>query len=208
MPVTTYVTDATGSLTNLRDQLHDAVSNATSMTSSAIDVDDVDVVFYDEPNDTIPEWGIGGTTMGKHLVLVAVDPSRQLVAEYLHSTLVHELHHAMRWRVATLSEDLGDMLASEGLAVLLESELIRAEPFYAKVDVLPVHVELATTHLYDRPCNTGRWFFGTADVPKSFGYSLGYQMCRRYAEASGKNARELLVTPTNELIAGLPLVAQ
>ena len=174
----------------MADQLSTAVATATTMVRARLDCDDIDVVFYAEPDDTIPEWGIGGYTQGKHLVLVAIHPTRKIDDKHLLSTLIHEFHHALRWRHTTLGEDLGDMLVSEGLAVLFESEILE-EPIYAKVKRTQTNIRLALDNVSERPCNTGRWLYGAGDLPKAFGYSLGYRLCRDYALKQSRSAAEL-----------------
>jgi uncharacterized protein YjaZ len=66
------------------------------------------VLFIDAPDEVIPEWGIGGSTSGPHVIIVALDPEFPGIPEqHLVSTLVHEFHHAMRWRGHGCGTDLG-----------------------------------------------------------------------------------------------------
>ncbi|HLK44915.1 MAG TPA: hypothetical protein VKT18_02955, partial [Acidimicrobiales bacterium] len=103
MAVRSLLADPTDALAPHRPVLDDAFEAAVAVAVAAIDLCEVDVVFYDAAHDAIPEWGVGGCTQSAHLVLVAVDPAHPLARDDVVSTLVHEFHHAMRWRATTLN---------------------------------------------------------------------------------------------------------
>lgn len=92
----------------------------------------IDVLFIDSPDEVIPELGVGGYTYGPHVIIVAIDPDFPDLSEHhLLSTLVHELHHAMRWRGSGCRGDLGEMMVSEGMAQLFEEEVTGVRPLYS-----------------------------------------------------------------------------
>ena len=208
MAVRSLLADPTDALAAHRAVLEDAFDIAVARARAAIDLCEVDVVFYDAAHDAIPEWGVGGCTQSAHLVLVAVDPAHPVARDDVVSTLLHEFHHAMRWRTTTLGDDLGAMLASEGLAVHFEAETLGRAPFYALGALEPGPLALATARLHARPPDTGTWFFGgSPDVPRAFGYALGFRLAGAHADLNGGTARERLATPTDELLALLPTLA-
>ena len=177
-----------------------ALDAALRLASECFEVTDVDVCFYADADAVIPEWAVGGYTDGPHLVRVAFDPIRVPGHNEVVSTILHELHHALRWRHTTLDTDLADMLVSEGLAVLFESTLVGASPNYARAPLETRHVRDAAESLAEAPCDTSKWFFGGGSPPRSFGYALGLRVCELYASATGATMRELLVAPTADVI--------
>jgi uncharacterized protein YjaZ len=184
----------------MKSLAEDAFSDAVRRVSTVIALDDVEVTFILDPDAVIPEWGVGGYTEDANRVTVALDPSAELRIHEISSTLVHEFHHAMRWRHTTLDKNLRDMLASEGLAVMFETDLMGVEPFYAQHELPAVEVELALQELDVEPCDTSRWFYGGGTAPPAFGYTYGYRLCRAYGRATNKEASELIDVPAHEII--------
>ncbi len=91
-----------------------------------LDAGDVAVHLVDAPDECIPEWGIVGTTWGPHCVVLAVDPDHAADPEHVFSTLVHEVHHAMRWRGPGCGTSLRERLVTEGLAQAFEADCTAA----------------------------------------------------------------------------------
>lgn len=184
----------------LKSLAEDAFNDAVRRVSRVIPLDDVEVTFTVDPDAVIPEWGVGGCTEDAHRVTVALDPSAELRIHEITSTLVHEFHHALRWRHTTLDKSLRDMLASEGLAVMFETDLMGVEPFYARQDLPADEVQLALQELDAEPCDTSRWFYGGGTAPPAFGYTYGHQLCKAYALAMNKTASDLIDVPTHVII--------
>jgi uncharacterized protein YjaZ len=169
-----------------------------------IRLEDVQVTFKCDSQATIPEWGVGGETMDAHHVDVSVDPPSLLGVEGIIRTLLHEFHHAIRWRSMSLELDDLDLrgtLVSEGLAVMFEEEALGTPPFFVDPEPAPPDVTLALQALDERPCNRSVWFFGAGRVPPAFGWALGYRLCRDYANAAQTSASALIATPAAEIIA-------
>jgi uncharacterized protein YjaZ len=91
----------------------------------------------DAPDECIPEVGLGGSTYGPHSIVLAVDPDRDIRPSDVLSTLVHEIHHAMRWRGSGCGSSLAERLVSEGLAQVFEFECTGQVPLYAQGDIGP-----------------------------------------------------------------------
>lgn len=164
------------------DAIRDAFDEATALAEALIGLADVDVAVIDAPDEAIPQWGVGGYTYGPNAVLLCVDSNTPPDHEHLLATLVHEFHHAMRWRGPGCGKSLRERLASEGLAMLFEEEALghASEPAHRPYE--PHHAELAAHHLDETPADEARWFFSSeGDVPFWFGYSYGYQAARSYS---------------------------
>jgi uncharacterized protein YjaZ len=156
---------------------------------------EIEVHLLDAPDECIPEWGIGGSTYGPHTIVLAVDPDHGIDASNVYSTLVHEIHHAIRWRGPGCGTSLGERLVSEGLAQIFEAECTGRVPMYAQGKVTPEDRALAVAALDEDPADEGRWFFGTADLPRWFGYRLGYSIVKHSPAAQQHDAAQLVREP-------------
>jgi uncharacterized protein YjaZ len=74
---------------------------------------------------------------------------------------------------------------------------------YAQGDVLAEHRALAVAALQEDPVNEGRWFFGAADLPRWFGYGLGYSLVKPWMDARGQNAAGMAQEPAETFLRGL-----
>lgn len=199
-PITLNVANVTGSLDPHIEVLSDAFESAVESTRRLLGIDAIDVLVIDASDLTIPEWGVGGYTYGPHVVLVALDPMFALTKKRIEATLVHEFHHAMRWRGPGCDGDLAQMLVSEGMAQLFEEEVLGEAPFFSQVDINDDEVSHARAELYDPKFNQSKWFFGSEDITLHFGYTYGYQLCKSYALATHKKASELVDVPTRDVV--------
>jgi len=200
-PIVLSTPNSTGSLDPYIDVINDSFEFAASAARRLLGADDIDVVVFDAPEQTIPEWGVGGYTYGESVVLVAVDPTWEIERSKLVATMVHEFHHAMRWRGPGCGGTLGQMLVSEGLAELFEEEVVGEAPFYSKVEISDEEMTRALLELENRNFDQSKWFFGSSDVSRFFGYAYGYQICRTYSRRVGRSAAELVEVSTAEIIS-------
>jgi uncharacterized protein YjaZ len=70
---------------------------------------------------------------------------------------------------------LGERLVTEGLAEVFEAQMTEGRPLYAQGEIRAEHRALARRHLDEDPADEGRWFFGSKDLPRWFGYRLAYE---------------------------------
>ncbi len=200
----TLVLDPSGGPTaSWSDLAAEAFELSVGLASRLIPLEDVQVTFKCDPDATIQEWGVGGVTIDAYHVDVAMDPPSLLGIEGVIRTLLHEFHHAVRWRSMSLELDdldLRGMLVSEGLAVLFEEEALGTAPFFVEREPVAPDVALALQALDERPCNRSEWFFGAGRVPPAFGWALGYRLCRDYAKELHTSASALIATPAVDII--------
>jgi len=199
-PITIHIANVSGRLDAHLDVVVTAFESATSLARGLLEAEGIDVLFLDAPDETIPEWGVGGYTYGPNVILVALDPAAALEKEKIETTLVHEFHHAMRWRGPGCGGNLAQMLVSEGMAQLFEEEALGAAPFFSRVRITDDDVAQAQSALYAQPFSQQKWFFGADGITKAFGYTYGYQLSKAYALAMGKKASELIDVPADEVM--------
>ena len=111
----------------------------------------------------------------------------------------------MRWRGPGCHGDLGDMIVSEGLAQLFEEEVTGVRPIYSQVSITALEIEKAKSELHLAVFNQAKWFFGSEDITRWFGYAFGYEICATYAKSARQSAADLVGAPTREILdwAGL-----
>lgn len=197
-----HVGNATGHLDRHRATIADSFDFASARARELIGAEGIDVLFVEAPSEAIPEWGVGGYAYGAHVVLVALDPEFDIEERRITSTLLHELHHAMRERGPGCGGSLAQMLASEGLAALFEEEVIGEAPFFSRVEIRDDEITLAQASLYTQPFSQSKWFFGADRITRNFGYTYGYRVCRDYSESVSASAADLVSIPTKELFPG------
>ncbi len=185
----------------LRRSVDEAFAIARDRCDELLGASDVDVHVMAAPDECIPQWGVGGFTHGPHAVLVAVDPDHDVRREHVVSTVVHELHHAVRWQGPGCGTSLGERLVSEGLAEAFEVECTGREPLYALGEVDPGTRSRALRLLAEDPVDEGRWFFGSGDVPFWFGYRLGYELVSRALPQIGLTASGAVDVPAPVVLA-------
>ena len=199
--MTSHIANSSGRLDLHKAMIASTFDSAVRTASDLLDAEAIDVMFIASPGEVIPEMGVGGYTYGPNTVVVAIDPDSSNLSEtHLLSTLIHEFHHAMRWRGPGCGGNFGAMLVSEGLAQLFEEEVLGTPPMYSQVSISDSEVESAKLVLNQEEFSHPKWFFGAEDITKWFGYTFGYRMCNNYATSVGMRASELVKVPTREVL--------
>lgn len=199
-----HIANATGELNGLFDMIHDSLNTVKPIVEKELHADGIDIIFVSAPALVIPEYGIGGNSPGPNHIYVSFDPnSDKITQEGLVETLLHEIHHCMRWRNPGYGETLGEAMITEGLACLYEEEHSNKPPMYATIQLPNGQVEEAMEKLDANNYDHSRWFFGSEDIVKWFGYTYGYQLCKKYSELSGKKASELATIPASKILTSI-----
>lgn len=200
--LTSHLANSSGRLDSHRELIAVTFELAAQAAGDLLQAEAIDVMFIASPNEAIPEMGVGGYTYGPHVIVVAIDPDSSNLSEaHLLSTLIHEFHHAMRWRGPGCGGNFGAMLVSEGLAQLFEEEVLGTPPIYSQVAISDSEVESARSIFNQEEFSHPKWFFGAEDIIKWFGYTFGYRLCSNYANSVGMRASELVDVPTREVLA-------
>lgn len=205
-PIESHIASASGRLDRHRGIIDAAFESSMKIAQDLLQAEGIDVLFIDSPDEAIPELGVGGYTYSPHVIIVAIDSDfPNLNEHHLFSTLVHELHHVMRWRVLGLHGDLGEMMVSEGLAQLFEEEVTGVRPLYSQVLITSSEIGKARLELHREAFSQAKWFFGTENITKWFGYTFGYQICAAYAESTQRSASDLVHVPTRAVLEAADL---
>jgi uncharacterized protein YjaZ len=204
------ILNASGRFNAVVDAIRAQTNKAIELLQTKIQLSDVDIIFSYNPVETIPHLGFGGYTPDAHTVQISVDTDnvelvRTIDDELVH-TLLHEFHHAMRWRSVGYGETLGEALVTEGLADHFDVEVTGGAPqkWATEVSITEDSELLARARrLFSEPYSHEDWFFGSEAerLPKWAGYSLGWFLVKKYLDAHpGKHASQLHATPAAEIL--------
>lgn len=196
-----YIANAAGELTKPIPLIEESLKEVIPLIESELKAKEIDIIFVSAANQTIPEYGLGGNSPGPNHIYISFDPgSEKITKQGLVESLLHEAHHCMRWRDLGYGETLGEAMISEGLACLYEEEHGGHVPIYAKVAISQEEKESAEKELNSKKYNHAKWFFGTGKVARWFGYTRGYELCKRYSIEKGLNSVDLLNVSASEIL--------
>lgn len=205
MKLSVHFLEAEGSLA----AWHDAFRSQTDSVAQRIDArvpaalrrHPVDIVVQYLPERTIPELGIGGSCFRRGMVTVNVDPGSahfetHLAQGVFSRTLAHELHHAMRWNACGYGLTLGEALVSEGLADVFAETVtgLSAAPWCHVLrdgqtgGAWERILDRAERERGESGYNHAAWFFGTGELPRWVGYTIGYRLACLYRDAHPADA--------------------
>lgn len=206
-----HILRASGRLEPFLETLTQTLKAAVEKTTQCISLHPIDIVVYDNPRQAIPGFGHGGRTHNPHTIHVSLDPSfpdfEHVIRKEIPKTISHELHHAVRWKAVGYGTTLLERLVSEGLATHFEQDMWGGtpSPWATALDLktlADIH-DKAKSEYTSTTFHHSRWFYGTGDLPRWAGYSLGYQLVGEYLkEHTDKTAATLVSTPIQMMIAG------
>lgn len=196
-----YIANSTGELDNFVYMISESLKTIIPIVEKELDAKQIDIIFVSAAALTIPEYGIGGNSPGPNHVYISFDPNSDKITQTgLNETLLHEIHHCMRWRNPGYGKTLGEAMISEGMACLYELQYSGKAPIYAKVRLKESQITKARIIINSKSYNHSKWFFGSKDVDRWFGYSYGYRLCKYYSKKTNKNASELVHLDAQEIL--------
>lgn len=168
------------------------------------------ILVFADPDQTIPEEGLGGRAWGNDWIRMDIDPYTKLgvskaIKAYLPGMVAHELHHARRAASVGYGETLDEALVSEGLAQAYQEFL------YPEVNVAYAHNltpeeikkawKAAQRELTSKEYNHPEWFFGKGKLKRWTGYSLGYNIVKEYMKKVNEhNPAKLVDVPAKTFL--------
>ena len=179
-----------------------AFEKAARFAIEDLNASNIDVVFRPDPSGAIPEIGVGGSAAGSSYITVCLDPgSDKINEEALLASLLHEFHHCMRFReLGHEGKNPGEALICEGTACLYEEQRTGNTPIYATVALDESSITAAMSKLREAEYDYCEWFLGTGSMPRWFGYTLGYRLCKAYSEQTKRTASEMINTPADAVL--------
>lgn len=184
-----HLLNARHALTPVLSEIRAAARDAVARVQDHADLPRFDLVVKGLPGGGVPEWGVGGFAPSAGLIEVTLNPDRFDPA-LLVRTLVHEMHHLIRWDGPGYGKSLGDALVSEGLAGHFVLQVLGGKPDpWDAVMPAPGLARRAMNEWarldYDHP----RWFMGKGDIRKWAGYGLGHRLVAEHlAQQPGADA--------------------
>jgi uncharacterized protein YjaZ len=166
----------------------------------ALDLHPFDVIVKAGKN-VIPEKGHLGHAPERGIVFVTVDPDSAALAANCNASLermfVHELHHIARWDGPGYGRTLGEVLVTEGLAGHFVIEIFGGSPEpWEQLGELEIgrYLTVANQNWESATYDHAAWFFGSGDMPRWLGYSLGFSIVGRFlSEHPGRKPSDLSV---------------
>jgi len=193
MDINYFIANTSGTLSNKLSLITSEFKKAKDIAINDLDASKIDVIFVDAPKNAIKELGVGGYTASENLIYISIDSKHKIKEPDLESIILHELHHAIRWRKPGFGKTLAEVMITEGLATLFEEESTNRTPIYAKVKYSSKSLELFKKEMNNDKYSYFDWFIGGhKDVPKWFGYTYGYLLAKNLSKKSGKKSSELV----------------
>lgn len=196
-----HIANASGSLDAHLNVIKNAFKDASVSADRFLRADKIDILIIDAPYNTIPELGVGGYTPSSNVVYINIDSSKEILEKDLYMGMLHEIHHAIRWRDPGYGTTLKEALLTEGLATLFEEECSGETPIYATVKITKDQILKASKELNNKKYNHIEWFItGNKDIPRWFGYTYGYQLAKSASNTLKKPASELVSVSASDVL--------
>lgn len=163
-------------LTRILPELRAAANDAVAQVAAVTALPDFDLVVRAQSGAGMSDWGVAGRAPAPGVIEVTLDPARWTPAALIR-TLVHDMHHLIRWEGPGYGRSLGEALVSEGLAGHFVTQVLGGapDPWDAAAPgngtARRALTEWARPH-YDR----SEWFMGRGKLRRWTGYGLGNRL--------------------------------
>ena len=185
-----HVLQASGRFTLYTKKIEKVARLAIKKVTAKIPVDNVDIVFCDNPWGVIPEIGIGANTINAFLIFIYLDPVfkhfNKTINLEIERTIAHELYHCLRYPYPGYGRTLLGALVGEGLADHFDIEVTGSKPAIWDAALSAVQMaklgESAKKEYKNKNYNHFDWFYGSEKrgMPKWTGYTLGFKLVEDY----------------------------
>lgn len=194
----------------LRKDIQSSVNKAVEKTKQFIPVHETTIRIKNDPKSVIPGHAHGGWEFTPENIVIKVDPNfpdkEQFLGVELPRGVSHELHHAVREKaLPDEPRTLGKMLIFEGLATYFETEVWGGEPSKWATALSPEQLQelliVATTELFQEKYDHMRWFYGTKEIPRWAGYTIGAYLIKQYLDLHpNQTAASLVAVPAATIL--------
>lgn len=160
-------------------------------------------------DEVMTGWGIGGYAPAPGQIQITLDPARFAPDPFIR-TLVHELHHLLRWDGPGYGKSLGEALVSEGLAGHFVLQVLGGAPDpWDAVAPSEGLMRRASNEWSRRDYDHSEWFFGSGAVRRWSGYGLGHRLVAEYlAQHPQDNPVTLATAPVDRFRTALRQLAK
>ncbi len=193
--VNLYVLRASERLNPYVKAIEKIFENTLAKVSNKIPISDIDIIVRDNPPGAIPETGEGGFAYSSSFIDISLNPEfpnflEVVINKNLERTFAHELNHAARWSTVGYGTTLLEAMISEGLADHFEIEVTKNKPSpwdtALDKEQLGIFSKKAEKEYYNEKYNHSEWFFGSKEIPRWTGYTIGYNTVADYLKKHSK----------------------
>lgn len=195
----------------IADQMREIFDTVTDKATSLTEEVETDIVIRHSPQNSIPELGISGQyTKDARCIDIYLDLHNSHLKSNFENevarTLIHEYMHVVReqyvpWENGTLL----DSLIAEGLTQSFEIEV---QPTLPPSIYATSFTEEELDNLWNKAKNildqrgwvNDEWFFGSENIKRWSGYSLGFKLVQDKIKESGLNASQLYKLPSKDFL--------
>ncbi|MEM1385694.1 MAG: DUF2268 domain-containing putative Zn-dependent protease [Pseudomonadota bacterium] len=199
--------EASGTLVPWHETILVEVNAAKAMLAAVLRPPRLDILVQRNTR-VIQEIGMVGHAHHSTLFSLSLDPDNPafeagLQDATLRRQVIHEAHHCLRMAGPGYGRSLGEALVSEGLAGQFVRRMFNNPPEPWETAVEP---ETLRTHtpspqrLAAETYDHGAWFFGTGELPRWLGYSLGYRMAAEWVDAAQPTPERMVGVPATEVL--------
>lgn len=176
---------------------------------------DVAVSIAVDAAAVIPEIGVGGfTDPASGAVRISLDPdhangTEQSITVWLPQVLAHELNHSKRILEGPgYGTTVGEAIVTEGIADAFSLHAFPSTPPLPWANALqPDDLEQLSTLARSNATTTNtpdlhsEWFFGSGDIPRWAGYTIGAAWVRDFLATNGNvDVRAATLLPAGDII--------
>lgn len=208
MSIKTHILTGSKDVKPYAIELKSIARSVVDATKKLLPIKDVDIVFYNNPGATFTEdemGGIGGFTPNANTVFISLNPLHKsfqsALKNHLFFTLVHELHHTIRWQKQVEGDTLLEAMIFEGLADHFAMKVTgRQKPTIYSDALTPeqkkIFLKKASEEWSKPTYNHNEWFYGSTPkiIPRWTGYTLGFDLVAKYLSTHPKLSASALAT--------------
>lgn len=171
--------NARKTLNSVMPETRAAARQAVAAVEEHIELPRFDLVIR-AGEEVVQGWAVGGYAPGPGHIQITLEPERFSPEPFIR-TLVHELHHLIRWDGPGYGKSLGEALVSEGLAGHFVLQVLGGTPDpWDAVNPSEGLTRRASNEWSRLGYDHAEWFFGTGKIRRWSGYGLGHRLIAEY----------------------------
>lgn len=200
--------NARKALNSVMPEARAAARDAVAAAEDHVSLPRFDLVIR-SGDEVMTGWGIGGCAPAPGQIQITLDPSRFAPTPFIR-TLIHELHHLIRWDGPGYGKSLGEALVSEGLAGHFVLQVLGGPPDpWDAVAPSAGLLRRASNEWSRRDYDHAEWFFGKGAVRRWSGYGLGHRLIGEHlAQDQTASAASLVCAPADRFRGALRQLAK